>query len=167
MSMVREYVVRVSGKEYTVTVTEIAPGKFKVKVDGHELEVEAPITQAITPTQPTTKPVVEEKRRVEEKKPSEAIVETPKPQPPLPAVKPEVPKTPPTGGIVVEAPVPGKILKVLVKPGQRVTKTTVLLTLESMKMELEVYPPRDGIVKEIRVKPGDFVNSGDPLVILE
>ncbi len=165
--MTREYIVRVGGKEYTVTVTEVAPGKFKVKVDSHELEVEAPITQVATPTQPVPQPVVEEKRRIEEKKPSETVVEAPRQQPPMPTAKPEVPKAPPTGGTVVEAPVPGKILKVLVKPGQKVTKTTVLLTLESMKMELEVYPPRDGVVREIRVNPGDFVNSGDPLVILE
>ncbi len=168
MSSVREYIVRVGGKEYTVTVTEVSPGKFKVKVDGYELEVEAPLTTTIATTpKPSTPPQParrEEKPVVEE---TSKAVETAKPQPPTPTAKPEVPKAPPTGGVVVEAPVPGKILKVLVKPGQRVSKSTVLLTLESMKMELEVYPPRDGVVKEIRVNPGDFVNSGDPLVVLE
>lgn len=164
----REYVVRVGGKEYTVKVTEISPGKFKVIVDGHELEVEAPaVTVGVTPTptppMPATKSVETPKpeRRAEEK-PKEVVT----PQPQL-ATKPEAPTTPPSAGIAVEAPVPGKVLKVLVQPGQKVSKSTVLLTLESMKMELEVYPPGEGVVKEIRVKPGDFVNAGDVLAILE
>jgi len=170
----REYIVRVEGKEYTVKITEIASGKFKVVVDGYELEVEAPFaTRAESPAIPAAPKPTPPAERVEKPKPVEA--EKPKPvkkeakpaPPPMPEAKPEVPKAPPTTGTVVEASVPGKVLKVLVKPGQRVSKTTVLLTLESMKMELEVYPPKEGIVKEIRVKPGDFVNAGDVLAVLE
>ncbi|RLE37081.1 acetyl-CoA carboxylase biotin carboxyl carrier protein subunit [Candidatus Woesearchaeota archaeon] len=172
--MSREYIVRVEGKEYTVKVTEITSGKFKVIVDGYELEVEAPFaTGAVSTALPAAPKPVPPAERVEKPKPVEAekskpVREEAKPAPPpMPEAKPEVPKAPPTTGTVVEASVPGKVLKVLVKPGQRVSKTTVLLTLESMKMELEVYPPKEGVVKEIRVKPGDFVNAGDVLAVLE
>ncbi len=170
--MSRQYVVRVMGKEYNVTVEEVSPGKFKVKVDGYELEVESPTATGITVA---TKPVVTESKPVE--KPSRRE-EKPAPSTPTPAAQPTAPAPAPTptakpttpapaGGAVVEAPVPGKILKVLVQPGQKVTKRTVIITLESMKMELEIYPPKDGVVKEVRVKPGDFVNTGDVLAIIE
>ncbi len=170
--MSKQYVVRVMGKEYNVTVEEISPGKFKVKVDGYELEVESPIAAAGVSV--AAKPVVTETKQAEkperrEEKP--APTPTPAAQPTTPAPAPTTAAKPsapaPSGGAVVEAPVPGKILKVLVQPGQKVTKRTVIITLESMKMELEIYPPKDGVVKEIRVKPGDFVNTGDILAIIE
>ncbi len=169
--MSKQYVVRVMGKEYNVTVEEISPGKFKVKVDGYELEVESPIATGITvaakPTVTETKPKEKPARREEKPAPS---TPTPAAQPTAPAPAPTPaarPAAPAPAGAAVEAPVPGKILKVLVQPGQKVTKGTVIITLESMKMELEIYPPKDGIVKEIRVKPGDFVNAGDVLAIIE
>lgn len=166
--MSRQYVVRVMGKEYNVIVEEVSPGKFKVKVDGHELEVESPIATGVTvatkPTVTEARPVEKPVRREEKPAPSTPVTQPIAPAP-TPAAKPAVPA--PTGGAAVEAPVPGKILKVLVKPGQKVTKRTVIITLESMKMELEIYPPKDGIVKEIRVKPGDFVNAGDVLATIE
>ncbi len=172
--MSKQYVVRVMGKEYNVSVEEVSPGKFKVKVDGYELEVESPIMAGVTTTaKPATttatetKPSGKPERREEKPAPTSAPAAQPTtPAPaPTPAAKPAAPT--PAGGAVVEAPVPGKILKVLVQPGQRVTKRTVIITLESMKMELEIYPPKDGVVKEIRVKPGDFVNTGDVLAIIE
>jgi len=169
--MSRQYVVRVMGKEYNVIVEEVSPGKFKVKVDGYELEVESPVTAGVTPT---AKPVATtevrgEKPERREEKPKPTPTPTPAAQPvtPTPAPTPAAKPTAPAGGAVVEAPVPGKILKVLVQPGQKVTKRTVIITLESMKMELEIYPPKDGVVKEIRVKPGDFVNTGDILAVIE
>ncbi len=174
--MSRQYVVRVMGKEYNVSVEEVSPGKFKVKVDGYELEVESPIAAGVTtvakpatsaPTPTETKPPEKPERR--EEKPAPTPAPTAQPTTPAPAPTPAAKPTAPTpaGGAVVEAPVPGKILKVLVQPGQKVTKRTVIITLESMKMELEIYPPKDGVVKEIRVKPGDFVNTGDVLAIIE
>jgi biotin carboxyl carrier protein len=65
------------------------------------------------------------------------------------------------------AQIPGRVLKVLAKPGDTVTKGTVVLTLESMKMEIEIYAHKEGVIKEILVKPGDVVNAGDTLAIIE
>ncbi|WP_297551865.1 pyruvate/oxaloacetate carboxyltransferase [Thermococcus sp.] len=67
----------------------------------------------------------------------------------------------------VTAPMPGKILRVLVKEGQEVKAGQGLLVLEAMKMENEIPAPKDGVVKKIYVKEGDAVNTGDPLVELE
>ncbi|WP_297466303.1 biotin/lipoyl-containing protein, partial [Thermococcus sp.] len=66
----------------------------------------------------------------------------------------------------VTAPMPGKILKVLVSEGQEVKTGQGLVVLEAMKMENEIPAPKDGIVKKIYVKEGDTVNTGDPLVEL-
>ncbi|MEM3737618.1 MAG: biotin/lipoyl-containing protein [Candidatus Bathyarchaeia archaeon] len=67
----------------------------------------------------------------------------------------------------VESPLPGKVLSVNVKIGDKVSAGAVLLTIEAMKMENEIFAPRDGVVKELKVSTGDFVEIGDPLVIIE
>ncbi|WP_099211405.1 pyruvate/oxaloacetate carboxyltransferase [Thermococcus henrietii] len=66
----------------------------------------------------------------------------------------------------VTAPMPGKILRVLVSEGQQVKTGQGLVVLEAMKMENEIPAPKDGIVKKLYVKEGDTVNTGDPLVEL-
>ena len=67
----------------------------------------------------------------------------------------------------MEAPIPGKVLKVLVNIGDVVSPGQLVATLESMKMEVQVFSSRGGRVKEIRVRSGDFINVGDPILILE
>lgn len=158
----REYKVRVGESEYTVRVTELLPGKFKVVVEGEEIEVEvehASMPQAEEKVQKHVSLQGREHTTAKTRLPVSNVTTEP-------AVETEdVEYT--VKAAVVEAPVPGKVLKVLVKPGETVDKKTVLLTLESMKMELEVYPPRRGVVKRVLVKPGDFVDSGSKLVIIE
>ena len=67
----------------------------------------------------------------------------------------------------VLAPMPGKIVDVLVKVGDRVSEDDELLILEAMKMDNPIYAPADGVVKEIRVSKDDAVNSDQLLMILE
>ena len=67
-------------------------------------------------------------------------------------------------GGVVKALMPGRIVRVLVEPGQVVQKGTGLLILEAMKMENEIQAPTDGTIEEIFVKPGDTVDGGAALV---
>jgi len=64
----------------------------------------------------------------------------------------------------VTALMPGRIVRVLVEPGQAVSRGTGLLILEAMKMENEIQSPIDGTIKEVFVSPGDTVDSGAPLV---
>jgi glutaconyl-CoA decarboxylase len=61
---------------------------------------------------------------------------------------------------------PGKILKVATSVGAVVKNGDILLILEAMKMENEILAGRGGTVKEIRVKDGDSVNTGDVLVVV-
>ena len=61
------------------------------------------------------------------------------------------------------APVPGKVIKVMVQVGDSIPKNQTLFILESMKMEFEVKAAKSGTIKEVSVKSGDQVLSGQTL----
>jgi 3-methylcrotonyl-CoA carboxylase alpha subunit len=65
------------------------------------------------------------------------------------------------------APMPGKIVKVMTKPGAKVAKGDALLILEAMKMEHTIAAPADGVVKEIHYGAGEQVLEGAELISLE
>jgi 3-methylcrotonyl-CoA carboxylase alpha subunit len=69
------------------------------------------------------------------------------------------------GGLT--APMPGKVVKVLVKEGSEVKKGDLLMILEAMKMEHKVVSPKEGKVKSLRFREGDRVSQGEDLVELE
>jgi len=64
----------------------------------------------------------------------------------------------------MSAPMPGIVLKILVKEGDEVTKGKPLLILEAMKMEHQVVAPRDGTVAAIHCREGELVQPGIELV---
>ncbi|MFZ4439870.1 MAG: biotin/lipoyl-containing protein [Syntrophales bacterium] len=66
----------------------------------------------------------------------------------------------------VKAPMPGKILEVLVKVGDQVKEDDELVMLEAMKMENPIYAPADGVVKEIKVKANDSVETEQIMIVL-
>lgn len=70
-------------------------------------------------------------------------------------------------GGAIKAPMPGKIIKVLVAPGDEVKKDQTLIIAESMKMETQLKASIDGTVQEVNVSAGDFVNDGQVLCIVE
>ncbi len=67
----------------------------------------------------------------------------------------------------VGAPMPGSVITVNVKAGDKVKRGGVILTLEAMKMETSVCADTDGTVSEILVKPGDQVDAKDLLAVME
>ena len=66
----------------------------------------------------------------------------------------------------IVAPMPGRIVKVLVKPDEVVTARQPLVVVEAMKMENELRAPRAGIVAEVRVAEGASVEANTVLVVL-
>ncbi|MFQ5897508.1 MAG: biotin/lipoyl-containing protein [Candidatus Methylomirabilia bacterium] len=71
------------------------------------------------------------------------------------------------GGQVLTAPMPGKVVHIVVSEGQTVRAGDGLVVLEAMKMENEFKATADGTVKEVRVQVGQTVNGGDVLVVIE
>ncbi len=69
--------------------------------------------------------------------------------------------------INVRSEITGSVWKILVKPGDSVAEDDSLLILESMKMEIPVIAPEDGVVMAIRVAEGDAIAEGDVAVVLE
>jgi biotin carboxyl carrier protein len=65
-----------------------------------------------------------------------------------------------------EAPMPGVVLKILVKQGDVVAKGAPLLILEAMKMEHQIVAPRDGKVAAINCVEGELVQPGVELVTM-
>src|SRR6185503_8129102 len=58
------------------------------------------------------------------------------------------------------------VIEVLVKPGDAVAKEQSLITLESDKATMEIPSPSAGVVKELRIKVGDKVSKGAPILVL-
>jgi pyruvate carboxylase subunit B len=90
--------------------------------------------------------------------------------PPARAEKKEAPAPPKAavaaGETPVLAPIPGTIVRYLVKEGDEVKANTGIVILEAMKMENEIVTPAAGKIKSINYKPGDKVSSGAVLAII-
>jgi biotin carboxyl carrier protein len=67
----------------------------------------------------------------------------------------------------IAAPMPGRIIRVLVSPGDEVEARQGLVVVEAMKMENEISATRPGRVKEVAVSEGQSVESGRLLVVVE
>ncbi|WP_297465930.1 acetyl-CoA carboxylase biotin carboxyl carrier protein subunit [Thermococcus sp.] len=144
----------VDGVEYEVEVEELPGGKFRVNFNGKSYEVEAKGLGIDVGT-------LSAPARVSAPSVPTAVTS--------PSSVPATPATPapvPAGEGIVTAPMPGKIIRILVKEGQEVKTGQGLLVLEAMKMENEIPAPKDGVVKKILVKEGDTVDTGQPLVEL-
>jgi biotin carboxyl carrier protein len=66
----------------------------------------------------------------------------------------------------VVAPMPGKIVRLLVGAGERVEARQGLLVVEAMKMQNEVRSPKSGTVERLLVKEGQTVNAGEALAVI-
>ncbi|HNX87078.1 MAG TPA: biotin/lipoyl-binding protein [Bacteroidales bacterium] len=69
-----------------------------------------------------------------------------------------------TTNLTVNSPLPGTIISVLVKEGDKVAMGQKLLTMEAMKMENNVLAEKAGTIRAVHVKPGDTVLQNDVLV---
>jgi biotin carboxyl carrier protein len=67
----------------------------------------------------------------------------------------------------ITAPMPGRIVRVLVKPGDLVELRQPIIVVEAMKMENELRAPKAGTVKDVAAAPGDSVEAGRLLIVIE
>jgi len=84
------------------------------------------------------------------------------------AAKPAAPKTHAgaQGGIKVEAPMPGTVVDVKVKVGDKVSNGDDIAIVEAMKMENSIPAPCDGTIASVNVSKGDSVNTGTVIVTI-
>ena len=136
--------------------------KFKVTVNGKSYEVDVEELGTAVPAAPVT--------------PAPAPVAATSPAPtPAPAsasasassaATQAAPKGPiPDSAVVVKAPMPGKISAIKQESGS-VTRGSVILVLEAMKMQNDIPAPQDGTLTEVRVAVGDNVKTGDVLAVI-
>ena len=88
------------------------------------------------------------------------------PAKPAPKAAPAAAPAANVAGTKVSAPMPGTVLKVNVTVGAQVKKGDLVLVLEAMKMENEIFAPCDGKVVAVSAGVGTAVNSGDTMLVI-
>ena len=132
--------------------------KYKVTLNGRTYEVEVEAGKAMC--------VAEYEAFVPAAAPAAAPVAA-APVAAAPAAAPAAPAAAaPVAGEAVTAPMPGNILKVNVTAGQAVKEGDLLLVLEAMKMENEIFAPCNGTVAQVLVSKGSTVDTGATMVVL-
>jgi len=100
---------------------------------------------------------------------AEAAPSAPAAPTPQAAPAPRAEEAPPeveVAGEAVVAPLPGTVKSIMVRENDVVNAGDVLLVLETMKMENEIYAPKSGVVRKVAVRENQDVNYGDVLVII-
>jgi biotin carboxyl carrier protein len=143
----KKYRVIVNGIEHLVQVEEREAGVYTAKL--REKEVEVRVEEIIETIQEKTKPP--------EKSNFDSI--TPKKTTKNPDKK--------VTGILLRAPMPGNVVKVIAKEGSQIANGEPVIILEAMKMNNEIPSPVSGVIKEIRVKEGDTIDSEHIIAVIE
>lgn len=150
----KEYKYKINGSDYTVIIQNVEENVAEVEVNGTPYTVE--MNKQIKKTVPLIKPAIS---AVSPKNPAASA--------PVPVVPVSKPAAAPVPGGSVKSPLPGVILEVFCKVGDKVTVGQKLFMLEAMKMENVINADRDGEIKEVLVSKGSSVLEGANLVIIE
>ena len=167
------YVAIVAGEERQIEITEVAPERYQLLVDGRRIEVDA---QEVSDS--TLSLIVGEQayniefesagdrshnllvrghvvqvevldlRRMRLRRAQEAAAG-------------------PDGPVSITAPMPGKVVAVLVTEGQQVEAGQGVVVVEAMKMENELRAPRAGTIRNLKAEVGAAVDSGAALCSIE
>jgi len=143
----KEYKIKINGNKYNVTIDEVEDNVAKVEVNGtpYNVEFEKPISK------PKTISVVNKPAAA----PSAGAAPANKP-----AAAPAA-----AGGATVNSPLPGVVLEIKVKDGDKVTKGQVIMVLEAMKMENAIEAPCEGTIT-VKAQKGDSVLEGATLAVI-
>ena len=162
----RRYTLDIRGREYSIDVQELAADRFEVIVGEQTYEVtlaadEELSEESIAPGIATahaagsgmgagTSPAATVAARARS------------------ATAATLPRRPGGGGsATLNAPMPGVIIEVAVKPGDTVVRGQEVALLDAMKMHNSIKSPRAGTVHEVCVTPGQAVGHGDPIIRYE
>jgi biotin carboxyl carrier protein len=152
--MGKTFRLTVNDKTYDVEVGDLSQSPVDVRVDGEKFSVT--LEGAAPELDRGPVPVM-------------SMAHNPiAPPPPAPLPKAKGPSAPPSGdGKILTAPMPGVVLAVRVKAGDKVKRGEEVCLLESMKMELNILASADGVVKKVCVSQGQNVAHGAILVEFE
>jgi len=137
----KKFKFTIQGNQYEVEITKLEENNARIEVNGtfYDVEISKEIQTTKTPT--LVRSVVK---------------------------PPEEPKDANVKGITsVKAPLPGNIIQVLKRPGDKVALGDLVLMYEAMKMENKVLAEVDGTIKTMKVHVGDAVLQGDVLFEIE
>ena len=139
--------VKVGDHWYSVQVGDLDQSPVEVTVDGETLYVEVEGLPQSPPPAP---------RRSRSRRPDMEA----------PATRTRSRRADPSDNIM-RSPMPGKVIAILVRPGDQVSTGDEVCVVEAMKMEQSIRAFRDGVVKTVHVQPMDAVRANDPLIELE
>ncbi len=139
----KKFEFTISGNNYSVEIRKFEDNLAEVEVNGTRYQVEVH----------SNKPVSKTPRLI--RKPVDSNG------------KGSLPANAPTGLHKIQAPLPGLILEVNVKPGDTVKLNQRLLVMEAMKMENNIQSDKAGTIKSILVNAGSNVLQGDILIEME
>lgn len=159
----RRYTLNISGKEYVVDVQETDFDQFEVQVGGQSYSVSLSEDQTVGGVAAAAPAAAAAPVAAAPKAAPAAAAPAAAPAAPKAAA---APKKPAGGGGkgALKAPMPGVILEVNVKPGDKVTRGQQVAILDAMKMHNVVGAPRDGTIAEVCVAAGQSVAHGDVIV---
>ena len=140
-----DYKIEINSKTYEVSVEGIIADKARVKVNGKAYEVSVPELAASS-------------------KPAPSVINSPAKSRLIQTDSLPQESTSLSGSIT--SPLPGVILSLFVKEGDKVKRGQKLAVLEAMKMENDILATSDGTVKQVLVKEGDSVRQGSNLMLI-
>lgn len=146
--MPQRFKIVIRGKSYTVEVGDLSQSPIVVVVNGetYEIELEKEAPRAGIPQVSTVRPA----------SPPAVGVEAPA----RPRARPEADSK------TIRAPMPGRVLAIKLKPGDRLKPGDEVCVLEAMKMEQSIPSDREGLVKAVLVTAGQAVSYGQALAEL-
>jgi len=136
----KKFKFKINGNKYEVHIKDFENNIVDLEVNGtsYKVEVDQEIKKTKTPTLIRAKvPVSHKESKIEKRQGS---------------------------GYQVKAPLPGTVLKILVRDGDSVTKGQNLLIMEAMKMENNVLAEKDGVVSAVKISEGQAVLQDDLLL---
>jgi biotin carboxyl carrier protein len=142
----KNFKFKIDNRTYTVDIENINGNLATVNVNGvlYEVEVDKKLK--------TAKPVMPRKDFVPPTSSAPSIVK---------------PVTSGNGNTIIRSPLPGKVINISVKVGDKVTVGQTVICIEAMKMENNIRTDKEGVVKAIHVETDAIVIGGDALLQID
>ena len=168
------YVAIIDGEERQVEVIETKPDIFVVTIDGRRLELDAhalgPKSYSLLDAQTHANHTVEleqqgtcYKAHLHGQAVALEVLDLRR----MNLRRAQLTSVAQQGNATITAPMPGKIVAVLVQEGQEVAANAGLVVVEAMKMENELRAPKAGVVRQVSAQVGAAVESGAVLCVIE